>query len=208
VPPILSPTPYVEPSHEANRSKLPYRLVAQLWGRMAGMYGMNWIRNYGAEPDGIAGDTWASGLADLSGPQLGAGLEACKRVAETWPPTMQVFRARCLGIPEFADVLPMLRPGAPEVSPFVRLVWSYLDPWKLQRLTEAGEEAAKLRGYERAVHHVLNGGELPGPAMRVEHDATVERMLYDRLHFERFGMTVFDSGRETCPGHDGNNEEA
>jgi hypothetical protein len=28
---------------------------------------------------------------------------------------MQVFRARCLGIPEFADVLPMLRPGAPEV---------------------------------------------------------------------------------------------
>lgn len=59
---------------------------------MTAIYGHKWASAYG-ETD--ADDTWARGLHDVSPQQLAAGLHACLKRTDTWPPTLPEFIVLC-----------------------------------------------------------------------------------------------------------------
>jgi hypothetical protein len=153
--------------------------MRRLWERMAAIYPHRWASAMGASPqapDGsltVAGDTWARGLVGLTPDQLGRGLDTCTASADEWPPALPAFRAMCLGIPDLAQVRLEMRPGAPHVSRFTRLVYLHLDPWALRHATAEGADRMVREAYGLAYDHVARGGELPPePVAAVEHAPT------------------------------------
>lgn len=163
-------------------SRLAPRHLETLWARMVAIYGHAWITNYGSNPEGLGGDTWAAGLAGLTGAQLAEGLRACALAGEDWPPSLGKFRRFCFCIPDIEAVSVMLKPGAVEVSPFARLVYANLDAYELRR-ADARTARQIIRGaYALASKYVLAGGELPAQVERLGHDPRVEEMLYRQLH--------------------------
>lgn len=143
-------------------------MLRRVWERMAAVFPNVWRSAMGDspnKPDGaltVAGDTWAKGLAGISGQQLAAGLRAVIANASSWPPTLGEFRALCEGLPTFEDVEHELRPGrSVDPSPFARLVWQMLDSWAY-RHADVGKAERLLRGaYHRAREHVQRGGAMP-----------------------------------------------
>lgn len=85
-------------SSESNEPTEPVGLptthqMAELWTRMARMYGHRWLSAYGETDDG----TWRAGLRGITGAQLASGLRACADSADAWPPTLPAFRRLCRG---------------------------------------------------------------------------------------------------------------
>ncbi|GAB2494071.1 hypothetical protein GCM10027266_09260 [Arenimonas alkanexedens] len=139
------------------------------------MFGHPWVSQYGAAPDGVAGDTWAAVLAGLTPHQVAAGLRAVSLVPSDWPPTAPRFRSLCLGIPTLPQVRIELRAGNPEPSPFARLIWQYLDGYAYRR-ADADKADRMLRdAYELAAAFVMAGVELPGAALAIAKEAEAER---------------------------------
>lgn len=68
---------------------------------MVAIYGALWSNHRGAAIHNDSGrltteaDTWARGLAGLTGAELGRGLEACRDSGKPWPPTLPEFRGWC-----------------------------------------------------------------------------------------------------------------
>jgi hypothetical protein len=136
-------------------------MLDRFWLRMAAMFGHSWVSQYGAQPDGVGGDTWSAVLADLTPQQIAGGLHATSRIAADWPPTAPRFRALCLGIPTMAECRIELRSGNPDPSPFARLLWSYLDGYNY-RLAPKDKADKMLRdAYDLAAAFVMDGGALP-----------------------------------------------
>lgn len=67
------------------------RLASELCVRMSELYGHKWVSQYGE----TLPDTWARGLADLSGADIGTGLIQCLKLGHEWPPSLPEFRALC-----------------------------------------------------------------------------------------------------------------
>lgn len=127
---------------------------------MAEIYGHRWTSAYGETADDAgAGETWAKGLAGITGEQLGEGLKACLASADPWPPTLPEFRARCLGIPSLAQVRLELRGNAR--SRFTLQVWQGLDSYRFKQATSEQSDRLLRDAYELAREHVMRGGELP-----------------------------------------------
>nr|WP_255703327.1 hypothetical protein [Lysobacter sp. GX 14042] len=133
---------------------------------MASIYGHRWTSSYGDDPAGMAGDTWASGLAGLTGAQLAHGLQACLASSEPWPPTLPEFRSMCLGIPPMAAV----RLDAGKQGGFTRLVWQFLDGHRYRSVSADQADRLLREAYELAREHVMRGGELPEVAGAVEQE--------------------------------------
>lgn len=76
--------------------------MATLWLRMTELYGHKWTSVHG-ESD--TSGTWGKVLFGISREQLAAGMQACARSSDPWPPSAPEFRALCeagvssLGIP-------------------------------------------------------------------------------------------------------------
>ena len=69
--------------------------IAQLWARMASMYGHRWLSAYGErDEDG----TWRRVLSGLVGEQIAKGLRGCIESGSEWPPSAPEFRRMCLGL--------------------------------------------------------------------------------------------------------------
>lgn len=161
-----------------------------LWLRMAEIYGHRWASSYG-EPDGPAAQTWAKGLAGIAPAQLAAGLGASIASADSWPPTLPEFRARCLGIPPLAVVRGELRQRA---TPFVALVWQHIDGHAYRTASREAADRMVREAYEHAREYVMRGGDLPplpvaavastptapkpaDPAVAARHLASIARMF-------------------------------
>jgi hypothetical protein len=71
---------------------------------MAMIYGHKWTSSYGEKDDG----TWLKGLYDITPEQVGVGLEKCRTSDDEWPPTLPIFRYRCLP-PKKEPLPPYLR---------------------------------------------------------------------------------------------------
>jgi len=138
----------------------------RLWEAMADVYGHRWVSSYGADPQKGAGQTWAKGLAGLTGHQLAAGIESCITSAESWPPTLPEFRALCLGIPPLAAV----RLDREKVTPFTRLVWQHLDGYRMKQVSADQADRMLRDAYELAREHVMRGGALPEPSKAIAHE--------------------------------------
>lgn len=142
-----------------------------LWVRMAEIYGHRWTSAYGDNPNEGAALTWAKGLAGISAKQVGDGLRACVSSSDPWPPTLPEFRGMCLSIPTLAAVkVEQAQEGGR--SPFVRLVWSYLDGYAMRRMSSDQCDRAIREAYGLAREHVMRGGDLPPePAGELTHSA-------------------------------------
>jgi hypothetical protein len=140
-----------------------------LWTRFAEIYGHKWSSSYGAEPN----DTWAKGLAGISGEQIAVGLRACLTSADPWPPTLPQFRAMCLGIPEFSTVNAQIcRSCAAPPTPFGRMVWHYLDAYRWRHSDSDRAERLLRAAYEEARQAVMQGEPMPPePVAEIEKQA-------------------------------------
>lgn len=146
---------------------------------MVGAYGYRWVNHFGDSPEHDeqlaigdearltdAGKMWAEGLAGMSSAQLGAGIRRAVFSAQRDPPTLPEFRAMCLGIPSLARVqITLARRNDdedPQLRAFVRLVWSYIDPYRYNNDADPKSDVFIIRdAYLLAREHVMSGGELP-----------------------------------------------
>lgn len=142
---------------------------------MSAIYGHRWTSGFGesAEDEGgkltIVGDTWQRGLSGIPETLIGSGLDRCLTSADPWPPTLPEFRARCIGIPDFALVMETVDPGsltiyghAPtECDDFTAIVRKRID-WSLYRSAkiEAAERIVR-RAYDTAREDVMSAGSIP-----------------------------------------------
>lgn len=175
---------------------------------MASMYGgQRWASAYSALPVGatgeltLAADMWARALIGIAPEQIADGLAACLASCDEYVPTPQLFRARCLGVPDLSTVRWQLRTSA-DPTPFLRLVLHFLD-WYAYR-TESSREAERLvaDAYGLAREHVMRGGAyLPEPVAAIEVQPEVRtpaseetvRKLCDRIR-RRLGLPLSPDG--------------
>lgn len=136
---------------------------------MAAIYGHRWVSSYGADPAGVGGDTWAAGLAGLTGPQLADGLRAAVASSDPWPPTLPEFRAMCLGIPSLVSVRAEVN-GKGDRTPFAMLVWQRLDSYQYRQVSAKDAERMLAGAYEDAREFVMRGGALPEVVGAVTHE--------------------------------------
>lgn len=163
-------------SADAIAPPTPPAWLRRLWERMAAAFPSRWTPSMGEtpqHPDGsltVAGDTWARGLAGLTGEQLARGLEmAIAASTGGWPPTLPVFKAWCLGIPSFAQVKADLLRKDAERMPFTVAVWRRLDPWSYRHAPELVADKLLERAYQDVHEAVMRGEALPQPEPALEH---------------------------------------
>lgn len=132
---------------------------------MAQIYAHRWTAPHGESPDHPASsaETWAKGLAGITGEQLAAGLRACITRADEWPPTLPAFRALCLGIPSLSAIRRELVTEDADRSGFAVLVWSKLDGFAYRRAEGKAADRMLSEAYEEAREYVMEGGTIPPP---------------------------------------------
>lgn len=136
---------------------------------MTEIYGHRWSATFGESTDGnSAAETWAKGLAGVTGSQLADGLKACIASSDPWPPTLPEFRAMCLGIPSLVSIRAEIN-GKGERTPFAMLVWQRLDGYQFRQVSAKDADRMLVGAYEDAREFVMRGGELPVIAAAVEH---------------------------------------
>lgn len=179
-------------------------LADYLWAHMGGLYGHRWASAFGTDPKGLAGREWSLALADLSREQIDAGLDACRRSGEDWPPSAPAFRARCFGIPSFEQVRADV---TPKRMRFTRLVLEGLDHYLFVRSAQRDAERMLRTAYDYAVARRLDGAELPeAPVAELAKDptstepprrtCTPEQIA---AHTARIREIIGKSTRETAP---------
>lgn len=151
------------------------QVMRRLWLRMTEIYGHRWTSAYGEDAEQGAGSTWAQGLAGLSSRDIATGLRAALLSTNPWPPTLPQFRAMCLDVPTLPAVILALTTRT-VVTPFMRLVWTYVDGFRL-RTADADKGERLIRdAYELAREHVMAGGALPPePAALLEQQQEVRK---------------------------------
>lgn len=141
-------------------ARLPSSTLDRFWLRMAAMFGHTWVSQYGDGPNGVGGDTWAAALAGITPAQIADGLRATLVLSSDWPPSAPRFRAMCLSVPSFTEVVHAIR--TEETKPaFARLVWSYIDGFRYRSVDFSKAERMLRDAYDLARDHVMRGGPLP-----------------------------------------------
>lgn len=130
---------------------IPEAHASLVWRTLHGIYGPAWLRAYGEYERGNTHvSTWRRALLGLSEEQLRAGLAACAHGAEPAPPTVPLFRNRCLGVPDFPAVL---ADESRASTPFIRAVYQLANTydWRMApvnkklRILETAYEAVRAR---------------------------------------------------------------
>lgn len=153
---------------DSSTAKPSGSLADYLWLHMSATYPHKWTSALGDDPRGVAGRVWASELSGMSREQIDTGLDACRNSSDPWPPALAEFKARCLGIPSLSAVSLELKSA--KCSPFARLVWSYVDAYRI-KLVSADQSDRQVRdAYELAREHVMRGGALPVIAGKIEQE--------------------------------------
>lgn len=145
--------------------------MRRLWVCMGEIYGHKWAAAYGEGAATGAGRTWGKGLRGLSNAQLAHGLEVALVSADPWPPTLPQFRSMCLNIPTFAAVKADMKQAEENRSPFTVLVFRQMDSWYFARAEQDKAERMLKDAYEAAREHVMRGGDLPPPQLRLVQEA-------------------------------------
>lgn len=145
--------------------------IALLWERMTMIYGHKWTSSYGEKDDG----TWRKGLADVSPDQIGTGLERCRTSDDEWPPTLPIFRSRCL-VSQYA---------APYHRPFPKMIepprTKNVGNDAMERIKRALSEQTKIGVDKRGHKNVLLPGEGYGDYIDAMHRSGLSKEEFD-LH--------------------------
>lgn len=145
-----------------------------LWQQMAAMYPGTFSRRHGAAPFDAsgrlttAGETWLQVISGMTPRQLSAGLAACLRSGQEWPPNPGRFRSMCFGLPALAQVQQEMGAGKVQ-SGLTVLVRSMLDLHVFNSADDGFQQQRMLSdAYDRAVAHVMDGGQLPAAVAALE----------------------------------------
>ncbi|MCD9086220.1 hypothetical protein LR961_05510 [Stenotrophomonas sp. SY1] len=145
-----------------------------LWQQMTAMFPGTWSRQNGAAPFDdeahltTAGETWLQVISGMTPRQLSAGLAACLRSGLQWPPNPPRFRAMCFGLPSLAQVQQEMAPSKMQCG-FTVLVRSILDLHVYNAADDGFQQQRMLTdAYDRAVAHVMEGGEVPAAVAALE----------------------------------------
>lgn len=133
---------------------------------MTATYPHKWVSAVGDDSRSPAGRAWARSLAGLTRQHIDRGLDACRNSSDPWPPSLPEFKALCLGIPSFAAV----KLDTERAEPFTRMVWLYLDGFRMRQVSAEQGERMMRDAYELAREHAMRGGELPEPVPAIKHE--------------------------------------
>lgn len=138
------------------------------------MYPGTFSRRHGAAPfDGAgrlttAGETWLQVISGMTPRQLSNGLAGCLRSGQEWPPNPGRFRSMCFGLPALAQVQQEMTSRKTQ-SGFTVLVRSMLDLHVFNAADDGFQQQRMLSdAYDRAVAHVMDGGQLPAAVAALE----------------------------------------
>jgi len=135
--------------------------IAELWVRMARIYGHRWTTHFGASDDG----TWLAGLQHLTADQLATGMRAVIARGDAWPPSLPEFRLICLGLPRrdraVADAL------AGEDTLLARRMRAEVGQWDMDHLYASDLRVRLAQAYDTAVERLM----APGAAAMLERQA-------------------------------------
>ena len=137
-----------------------------LWAAMAGIYGSRWSSSYGETPnEGGAGRLWHRGLQDLTDAQVRAGIDACTRAVDDWPPTLPAFRRMAIGIPSKAVAMDAafgraIPPGE-TAQRFLIAMERRIDRYSLRRMDAEKAERHVGRAYAATLQAIMDGEPLP-----------------------------------------------
>lgn len=149
---------------------------------MNGIYGYQWTRQYGDEPD--ATGVWKIALSGLTQRQIWGGIESLIFSGGEWPPTAAKFRELCLGgsdLPSFDSAwfeLSNYLSSAPHrrniknLHPAVRYTYRTIDPWTFQQLNGDKQHQLFKSAYAATLASVKNGlaFDEPEPAKALPFD--------------------------------------
>lgn len=134
-------------------------LADYVWLSLGAAFGHRWTSAYGDDPRGAAGRVWARGLADLTREQIDRGIVASVNGVDDWPPSLPDFRAKCLGVLSFAEVLL----DRERRAPFTAMLWRYLDGYAYRQASADRGERLLREAYDVARTAVLKGEPMPAP---------------------------------------------
>jgi len=149
---------------------------------MNGIYGYQWTRQYGDEPD--ATGVWKIALSGLTQRQIWGGIESLIFSGGEWPPTAAKFRELCLGgsdlpsvdsayfeLTQYLSKSPSRR-SVKYLSPAVLYTIRKMDFWSFQQLNGEKQIAIFKSAYTATREAVKNGlvFEEPEPAKELPFD--------------------------------------
>jgi hypothetical protein len=124
-------------------------VMVRLWGRMRGMFGQQWVRDFG-EVKGEQIKIWQTALSGLSLEQIKRGINACASWSEKFPPNVGQFAKLCLttneNSPEFQAQLGAPRRKCRGIPPEVAEVWKEITTNMSTERDEAFYAAARHLG--------------------------------------------------------------
>lgn len=137
-------------------------MLCELWARMTAIFGHRWVSQHGDTPSGVDLAEWGEAIAGLLPSQLGHGMRGVRAITTGWPPDAGQFRAMCLGLPSLIEVQRQFA-GAEPITPFGRLVWRFVDAWRLRHADAATSQRMIEQAYALAVSKAMRGEPLPEP---------------------------------------------
>lgn len=150
------------------------RALVRVWLTGIATWGHRWASALGESPledDGsatLAGALWAQELAGYTEQQILDALAHFTEQGHDWPPSLPMVRVQCAGIPSLASVMRELRDNSADRTGFARLVWGYLDTYRLARVDADKHERMIREAYELARENVLAGIEqIPEPSLAI-----------------------------------------
>jgi len=185
--------PRYSPHSGLEKRRLLTSLLDRLWELMAAAYGHAWTSHNGLTPDGVTGDLWAAKLSGLTMEQLRRGVDAATSRMKDFPPNVGTFRGMCLGIPTFAAVSMEIKRRDGMLSPFARLLWTFVDSYAFARADYHQARLMLREAYDMASEHVMQGLPLPpepvglveAPVKPERHPAKPETVEREIAHMRR-----------------------
>ena len=112
---------------------------------MSRIYGHRWTSGFGEADDG----TWLTGLRDLLPEELAAGLRACIKREDDWPPPLPEFRRLCLGYMDKARAVDLALSGSNDAIP--AMMRQFIGSWDMRHKNEQELRKQLASFYEDAV---------------------------------------------------------
>lgn len=153
------------PQPDTSTDRPAPRALVRVWLTGIAAWNHRWASALGESPledNGtatLAGALWAQELAGFTEAQILDALEHFISQGHDWPPSLPMVRVQCAGIPSLNTVLLELRDRNAERTGFTRLVWSYLDTYRLKSVDADKHDRMIRDAYDLARENVLAGRE-------------------------------------------------
>ena len=146
--------------------------MIRLWETMGQIWGHQWEKSFGSTPS----EGWMEALRGVTPDMMALGFNRLVEKSPEWPPNAMQFKALCKPTGEDLGLLPeheayqqaitrRKADRAPEVVFTMRAMGGSFD-FGQKKSKEAEKQFSDW--YAKTIDHVLNGGKLPKPELKIE----------------------------------------